>query len=79
MKNITKSILTLFLALSLMVPALAQDNRSLETKVADVLAQFPAQNGDHTSKLMAQMLETGAPGIAKFCDKIGRASCRVRV
>ena len=70
MKNNTKSILTLFLALSLMVPALAQDNRSLETKVADVLAQFPAQNGDHTSKLMAQMLETGASGIAKFCNMI---------
>ena len=70
MKNITKNILTVFLAFFLMVPAFAQDNRRLETKVADVLAQFPAQNGDHTSKLMTQMLETGAPGIAKFCDMI---------
>lgn len=70
MKNITKNILIVFLALFLMAPAFAQDNRRLETKVADVLAQFPAQNGDHTSKLMTQMLETGAPGIAKFCDMI---------
>jgi len=70
MKNITKNILTVILALFLMAPAFAQDNRRLETKVADVLAQFPAQNADHTAKLMAEMLETGAPGIAKFCDLI---------
>ncbi len=70
MKNITKNILTIFLALFLMAPAMAQDNRSLETKVADVLAQFPAQNGERTSKLMHQIIETGAPGIGKFCDMI---------
>ena len=70
MRNITKNILTVFLAFFLITPAFAQDNRRLETKVADVLAQFPAQNGDHTTKLMAQMLETGAPGIGKFCDMI---------
>ena len=70
MKNITQRILIVFLALFLIAPAFSQDNRRLETKVADVLAQFPAQNGDHTSKLMAQMLETGAPGIVKFCDMI---------
>ncbi|MBW8333062.1 MAG: DUF1080 domain-containing protein [Prolixibacteraceae bacterium] len=70
MKNITKNILTVLLAFFLMAPAFAQDNRRLETKVADVLAQFPAQNGDHTSKLMLQMIETGAPGIGKFCDMV---------
>ena len=37
MKNITK-ILTVLLALFRMVPVLAQDNRRLETKVADVLS-----------------------------------------
>ncbi|HAQ21610.1 MAG TPA: hypothetical protein DCR40_20630 [Prolixibacteraceae bacterium] len=70
MKNITKNILTVLLALFLMGPAFTQDNRLLQTKVADALAQFPAQNGEHTVKLMLQMLETGAPGIAKFCDMI---------
>ena len=70
MKNITKNILTVILAFFLIAPAFAQDNRRLETKVADVLAQFPAQNTDHTAKLMVEMLETGAPGIAKFCDLI---------
>ncbi|MDP3642297.1 MAG: DUF1080 domain-containing protein [Bacteroidota bacterium] len=70
MTKISTKILTVLLALFLMVPAFAQDNRRLETKVADALAQFPAQNGDHTAKLMLQILETGAPGIAKFCDMI---------
>ena len=70
MKNITKQIWIVFLVLFLMVPAFAQDNRLLQTKVADVLAQFPAQNGEHTAKLMAQILETGAPGITRFCDMV---------
>ena len=70
MIKLTSKILIVFLAFFLTVPTFAQDNRRLETKVADVLAQFPAQNGDHTSKLMLQILETGAPGIAKFCDLI---------
>lgn len=70
MIKITTKILIVLLALFLMVPALAQDNRLLQTKVADVLAQFPAQNGDHTAKLMTQILETGVPGIARFCDMV---------
>jgi len=68
--KITHKILPIFLALFLISPVFAQDNRLLQTKVADVLAQFPAQNGEHTAKLMAQILETGAPGIALFCDRI---------
>jgi stage V sporulation protein SpoVS len=70
MKKITQNILIVFLALFLMAPAFAQDNRRLETKVADVLAQFPAQSIEHTAKLMAEILETGAPGIAQFCDRV---------
>ena len=70
MIKLTTKILIVILALFLTIPTFAQDNRRLETKVADVLAQFPAQNGDHTAKLMLQIIETGAPGIAKFCDLI---------
>lgn len=68
--KIIQRILFVILAIFLMNPAMAQDNRTLETKVADILAQFPAQSFDHTNKLMAQILETGAPGIAKFCDRL---------
>lgn len=70
MIKISTKILIVFLALFLAVPTFAQDNRRLETKVADALAQFPAQNGDHTAKIMVEILSTGAQGIAKFCDMI---------
>ena len=70
MKNLTSKILTIFLSLFLIMPVFAQDNRTVATKVADILAQFPAQSSDHTAKLMAQMIETGAPGITAFCDLI---------
>lgn len=70
MKNITKNILTVFVAFFLISQAFGQDNRLLQTKVADVLAQFPAQNSEHTSKLMGQMLETGQEGLAKFCGMV---------
>ncbi len=70
MIKISTKIGLVILALFLMVPAFAQDNRRLETKVADVLAQFPAQNGEHTGKLMLQMIETGAPGIENFCAMV---------
>jgi len=70
MIKLTSRILIVFLALFLTMPSFAQDNRRIETKVADVLAQFPAQNGEHSAKLMLQIIETGAPGIAKFCDMI---------
>ena len=70
MIKISKQILLGLLVLFLSSPVFAQDNRTLETKVADILAQFPAQSNEHTNKLMVQILETGAPGIAKFCDLI---------
>lgn len=70
MIKISTKIGLVFLSLFLMAPAFAQDNRRLETKVADVLAQFPAQSIEHTAKLMVEILETGAPGIAQFCDKV---------
>jgi len=70
MIKISTKIGLFILAFFLMIPAFAQDNRLLQTKVADVLAQFPVQNGDHTTKLMVQILETGAPGIARFCDMV---------
>lgn len=68
--KINQKILYVILAIFLISPVFAQDNCTLETKVADILAQFPTQSNEHTNKLMAQILKTGAPGIAKFCDLI---------
>ncbi len=62
-------IYTVFL-LMLSSTAFSQDRRTLETKVADLLAQFPAQDIQYTDKLMGDMLSLGDEGIRKICDQI---------
>ncbi len=54
----------------MLTPAYSQDNRTLETRVADILAQFPAQNAEYTNRLMAEIISLGPDGIARFCDMI---------
>jgi len=48
----------------------AQDVRTLETRVADLLAQFPSQNSEYTDKLMNDMLSLGDAGIKQICDQV---------
>ncbi len=50
--------------------ASSQDRRTLETKVADLLAQLPAGDIQYTDKLMEDMLSLGDEGIRKICDQI---------
>jgi HEAT repeat protein len=57
--------LILFSALSY-----SQDKRTLETKVADLLAQLPANDLQYTDKLMGDMLALGEEGIRKICNQI---------
>lgn len=47
-----------------------QDKRTTETKVADLLAQFPANDLDYTDKLMGDMLALGETGINQVCNLI---------
>jgi len=68
--NHFKNILTTLLISLLLLPAFAQDRRTLETKVADILARFPAENSQETTKLSQQIIDLGAEGIANFCDLI---------
>nr|MBD3621283.1 hypothetical protein [Sunxiuqinia sp.] len=42
--NPFKNRLTTLLISLLLLPAFEQDRRTLETKVADILARFPAEN-----------------------------------
>ena len=70
MKNRYINIISLLLALLLSGQLLAKDNRTLETKVADILAQFPTKDLNHTDKLMQEMIDLGQGGIAMFCDMI---------
>jgi HEAT repeat protein len=59
-------------AFLLLVSELAypQDIRLLETKVADLLAQFPAKDTQYTDKLMADMLALGEDGLRNICERI---------
>jgi HEAT repeat protein len=53
----------LLLGLALAPPVAAQDVRLLSTKVADILAQFPAGAPADRDKLADQVLSLGEPGI----------------
>ena len=47
-----------------------QINRTLETKVADILAKFPTNDLDHANNLMEDMIGLGGEGILQFCDML---------
>ncbi|MDQ1332070.1 MAG: hypothetical protein QG576_104, partial [Bacteroidota bacterium] len=48
----------------------SQDKRTIETKVADLLAQFPANDLRYTDNLMDDMIALGEQGIKKICDQV---------
>jgi HEAT repeat protein len=48
----------------------SQDKRTDETKIADLLARFPAHDNASTEKMMSEMLLLGEQGIRKICDQI---------
>lgn len=64
---------TLIISFSLLLISLAtyaQDRRTTETKVADLLARLPANDLQFTDKLMGDMLSLGETGIKQICDQI---------
>ncbi|MEL7587353.1 MAG: DUF1080 domain-containing protein [Prolixibacteraceae bacterium] len=70
MKRKIQYIFSVLLAMILIAPGFAQDKRTLDTKVADILAQFPAANTGHTDRLMGEMVELGPEGLSKFFSLI---------
>src|SRR4030042_3325088 len=56
--------------LSVATGSYAQDKRTIETKVADLLAQFPSNNSKYTDKLMGDMFALGETGMKRICDQI---------
>ncbi len=48
----------------------AQDNRTLETKTADLLVQMPTDNLPLKDKLMTEMESLGNEGLQKICSQI---------
>jgi len=65
-------IIIISLLAFLLIPAnsRSQDVRLTETKVADLLARFPANDAELTDKLMDEMLSLGEEGIKSICDQI---------
>ena len=48
----------------------AQDVRTVETRVADLLAQFPSADVKYTNKLMNDMLSLGDAGMKQICNRV---------
>lgn len=69
MKSI-KIILISFTILIASLTSYSQDKRTTETKVADLLARFPANDLQFNNKLMGDMLLLGEPGIKQICDQV---------
>jgi len=66
-----KNILVVFLALLLIsVPIHSQDNRTLDTKVADLLVQMPAENEQDLNELMELMLLLEEAGLQFILDQV---------
>jgi len=61
-----------FVSLLLLISSFSfgQDRRTLDTKIADLLAQLPAGDIQYTDKLMGDMLTLGETGLQKICDMV---------
>ena len=60
------TVLTLLVSFN----AIAQDNRTLETKIADLLVQMPADNLQLKDKLMKEMEGLGNEALNEICSRI---------
>ena len=65
-----KNLLSTFLVLLMSLTINAQDNRTLDTKVADLLVQMPTNNMQLKDKLMTGMESFGNEGLQMICSKI---------
>ena len=68
MKKKTFQTITILLLLILSIGNFAQDNRTLDTKVADILAQMPTKNLTHRDKVMSELINLGPEGFQKIID-----------
>ncbi len=60
-------VVALFLAIS---NAQAQDNRTLTTKIADLLAQMPSNDLQQRDKLAEELISLGSVGFQQIADKM---------
>lgn len=70
MKKNTIQNIAILLLMMLTTGIFAQDRRTLETKVADILAQMPAKNLAHRDLVINQTLELGEEGFQKIASML---------
>ena len=70
MKKIIINISTFILILLSVSNITGQINRTLETKVTDILAQLPTKDLSHSDKLMEEIIGLEVEGILQFCDML---------
>ena len=66
MKKYTLNTLIVLLLTVISFNTFAQDNRTLDTKVADILAQMPTKDLVHRDRVLNEMIELGPEGFQKF-------------
>ncbi len=66
MKRVIKQFVVVLLMSIVMMGTYAQDRRTLDTKVADLLAQMPANDLVHVDRVMEELVGLGAGGFDKL-------------
>ena len=70
MKHMIKRMFATLMLAMLVLPLSAQINRTIDTKVADLLVQMPADNLTYRNKLMSDMMNLGETLRYKICQQI---------
>lgn len=65
-----KKIVIGFILIYVSIASQAQDRRTVGTRVADLLAQFPSTEVGNTNKLMNDMLSLGDAGMRQICNQV---------
>lgn len=68
--KIKRILLIASIFLFVLSPSYSQDKRTIETKVADLLAQLPVNDNQSADKLMNDMLLLGEDGLKLICSRI---------
>jgi HEAT repeat protein len=68
--NVKRILLISFSLLLISLEAFPQDKRTIETKVADLLARMPSNDQQFTERLMVDLLSLGETGIKQICDQV---------
>ena len=68
-KNTIQNIAILLLTI-LTTAIFAQDNRTIDTKVADILAQMPTKDLVHRDRVINEVIQLGPDGFQKFTSRL---------